>query len=672
MIAFEQELQEFLDLAGPACEEAFVAEMDKIAVKKQTFELLQRANRAQRGKGFGVLTPGKSRKPTIRLDTQQGSSRGSGAVRDFFGPSSVQRAALGDRMAPPISAPPPTFTSSTGTSGADRAAAKGRARASRSASDVRGVPDSLKLPDDSGAMWMSPELRGALDSPPSMLLPRVKSPAPRPVPATQAPEGQLARNLDDPVMQEAFRGIQSPTTVTGVRPGGAPKASKKDPPSSAELLASWTRRGANKPPVQTGPPRVPPAASPPTTVTGARPGGAPAAQESAEQAARGAPQPEASPWRGATEGTTPARASDDQVSSFADDLIGGHISPSDPAGRQFIANYPDQVEKALLARQGRTNISAENKRISTALDQTARAKTNKKPSPGLKSDPPGASTPTPTPEGVSTPPGGVRERASDAVRGTTAAAREKMQQATTFLDEVIASPTKENLAKLKKVWKDVANDPSIVGRKAGEKLEQVGQGARALTDAAESIRYGVSPELLGGIKTIRNTADEFAAVSRQLAETGAKFVNGKWTQTRKPTSRIPGMGYTDEAAKAEQQLVDDLVDRRNQLAQTMMDRSSTNPGLKGVVDDFIRNPSDEAIARLNSDAIFTTAGGNPVDPRVASVLEDVLHAVIPPSSAARGADEAAEGLAAALKDMDPAYLAAAAGAAGLGTGMVLG
>jgi hypothetical protein len=64
-------------------------------------------------------------------------------------------------------------------------------------------------------------------------------------------------------------------------------------------------------------------------------------------------------------------------------------------------------------------------------------------------------------------------------------------------------------------------------------------------------------------------------------------------------------------------------------------------------------------------------GGKPVDPQVANTLKNLIGRVIPPESATQEAADAATGLGKALSEINPAYLAAAAGATGVVGGLAM-
>jgi hypothetical protein len=102
--------------------------------------------------------------------------------------------------------------------------------------------------------------------------------------------------------------------------------------------------------------------------------------------------------------------------------------------------------------------------------------------------------------------------------------------------------------------------------------------------------------------------------------------------------------------------VDDAITSRFKAAFT---GEVPNPGARGFVNSVSGNGGIEMF------------GGKPFDPKKLETLKSIIGGILPPESASQEAAEAASGLGKALAEINPAYLAAAAGTVGVAGGVAM-
>lgn len=212
------------------------------------------------------------------------------------------------------------------------------------------------------------------------------------------------------------------------------------------------------------------------------------------------------------------------------------------------------------------------------------------------------------------------------------------------------------------------------GRAAGAAGRVAGAAGKLESDVAASYMgglLGLDKDKLKGLSFVRSRATRANEINERInqimKEGGGKGIND-------PKASVFGLS---------QKRVDELNDELSTL------RAEKNRLIKEVADaDFvddritsrfresfkgdIYNPNARGFTdSVSGDGGVEMFGGTPADPKIMDTLRSIIGGIIPPESATREAADAASGLGKALSEINPAYLAAAAGATGVVGGLAL-
>ena len=127
-----------------------------------------------------------------------------------------------------------------------------------------------------------------------------------------------------------------------------------------------------------------------------------------------------------------------------------------------------------------------------------------------------------------------------------------------------------------------------------------------------------------------------------------------------------------KAEGRKQAQLDSLKAARANILEEFNTANTGNAQLDATLKEIANNPVVDNVSRLYSDDIFTTMGGRVPTPEADAFVRNALQYLVPDMGTSQQANDAASGLASAFKDIDPAFLAAAAGAGGLGIGLMAG
>lgn len=247
----------------------------------------------------------------------------------------------------------------------------------------------------------------------------------------------------------------------------------------------------------------------------------------------------------------------------------------------------------------------------------------------------------------------------------------------------VTSGTARAGRKAKQKAKDTAQ---YVEDKTEQVAEQVGRGAARAGRAAGSIgraEANIQASYMGGLLDMSREQMAGLSLVRQKADR-ANQLNERIRSVLREGSRDgvsePKAGFMGLSKARANELKEELAQLRGEKAKIIQEIENSD-----VVDDAIKaefktsfegdgfNTSASGFAgKVSGDDGIRMFGGTPTQPRVASMLGDIIRMVRPDAATSRQAGEAAEGLGKALSEINPAYLAAAAGATGVVGGMVVG
>lgn len=315
------------------------------------------------------------------------------------------------------------------------------------------------------------------------------------------------------------------------------------------------------------------------------------------------------------------------------------------------------------------------------------------PSAGGEAGAPPPSGPS-TPGGAAEAPGGVNPRRFEEIRERLA----EMFPAST-VNNIMGIAAGMGTAGVKKL-SDAANllrtDPEVAIRAITDPvtgvLAESANTANKINLTFQGMRVGVTGKSVQMIDSFRADSLRLKNIDDQIAAAKSQLNEARRIYEGKDEAAILGFGKKYEARdvqKAEAEWnrsadkIDELYRQRDKITKGMKSQIDSLPegfnnsereGLQKIVDDLSSDAAnvDEVISRLSSDDIYKSLGGQPLPVEQINMIRGIMGDLMPPPGVSEQADEAAEGLAAALgKEIDPAYLAAAAGT-GLAAGFMLG
>ena len=211
------------------------------------------------------------------------------------------------------------------------------------------------------------------------------------------------------------------------------------------------------------------------------------------------------------------------------------------------------------------------------------------------------------------------------------------------------------------------NPGAAVGSLLGS-VESAASGLSRFDDALQAGLRGVDEGAVRGVGVLRANVDELARIDDQLSKLPTE-------QALRDAGR--GMfgigGIKPEAVRAIKDQRESLMRSRQELVETVRSQFSGSSAPTENLLNRLNQPIDDAFSQaVKSEDIFGRLGGRPVNPQSQALINNVIGGILPDAATSAQAGRAAEGLAGALSEIDPTYLAAAAGAGGLGVGLLAG
>ena len=652
---------ELLELAGPDCEAAFAAEMDKLAsrltqVRKAKDILVDQGQKAvRRGapKGSGKVTV-VGMTPTRRFlgGGQANLLPGPQQRRALLGPSPLTTAA----MAAPTPVPRPPAAAPVVPKAAPAPKAK----------TVEEVQGAAALPAAAVGQRPPRGVRRKVDRTQAL---DYYAPAPKP--------GSIEARLQAELAEASAKAPTTPVAILGDSPANRARRSADPVAVPGDSPANRARRSAE--PV-------------------ARPGRRPAEPDAARRV--DASDLSDSDLSAITDRVTRGTASRDDLLAYTANVdraeaLAGTTARRAQASREAVRGTPSAARARQAPEAPTLSFTPETPTPTTAADEAASAgarpvsETIRQTAQNVGDAVSEAATRAGAAvrgaaEGAAQAGGavaGAAGSAADAVLGGVAAGGTAAVKNLSELVEAARRGVPEAVDQISSLATRLGQNPTQVIKEFGiPTLQALESGSKAIARTADELTAlgsGVTGGMLRSVQKTRQHIDSIASIDNQLVEL-------RKVERLSNEGRLPGFGYNkdflkknNKAYEEAQESIAALTEQRGRMLKDLDDQVKTMPASEQKLFEGVRMQLDapvtpEFVARVKGDDIFRDVGAIQVAPETKKFISDILGVVAPPPGASSAADEAATGLAEALgKEIDPSYLAAAAGV-GLAGGLLLG
>ena len=223
-----------------------------------------------------------------------------------------------------------------------------------------------------------------------------------------------------------------------------------------------------------------------------------------------------------------------------------------------------------------------------------------------------------------------------------------------------------------------------IGKGLFEQINKVTASAQKSTRSMNAMMAGVSVPVFDAVDRSKNILGRISQLDNEIAEVAKKtglpeLQGGVFGST--PDAISNRKKEIQEATEQLKTLQKQRIAAADELGNVVMQQDADGNILGGEFETLqkltnsVRNGGEitpDLLSRFSGDQIFQDLGAVRLTPESRRMLAAIFGNIFPPTGVSAQADEAAAGLAQTLgKEIDPAYLAAA-GAAGLGAGLLMG